>query len=252
MSQEISRDQEIIAPPPGNRMPVLPLRDVVVYPHMVIPLFVGREKSILALDAAMQVGKQIVLVAQKQADVDEPEMVDLFDFGTLATILQLLKLPDGTVKVLVEGNERVALQDLREEEYFTAEIEVLADHKSNGARNLRLHLASARRAPILRLQVETEGGIIRSLSLPDGRPRGQRLQIGEQRLRLRCVAPPADGLELGLELESGGSLSIEIEDRSFGLPELEPPLEPRPPATMAKPYGYSDLTRVHRAIELAQ
>ncbi len=142
MSQEISRDQEIVAPAPGNRMPVLPLRDVVVYPHMVIPLFVGREKSILALDAAMQVGKQIVLVAQKQADVDEPEMVDLFDFGTLATILQLLKLPDGTVKVLVEGNERVALQDLREEEYFTAGIEVLAEEGDYDEREVEVLVRS--------------------------------------------------------------------------------------------------------------
>ena len=123
-------------------MPVLPLRDVVVYPHMVIPLFVGREKSILALDAAMQVGKQIVLVAQKQADVDEPEMVDLFDFGTLATILQLLKLPDGTVKVLVEGNERVALQDLREEEYFTAGIEVLAEEGDYDEREVEVLVRS--------------------------------------------------------------------------------------------------------------
>ena len=83
-------------------MPVLPLRDVVVYPHMVIPLFVGREKSILALEQAMKVDKQVLLLAQKQADVDEPAAKDLYDVGTIATILQLLKLPDGTVKVLVE------------------------------------------------------------------------------------------------------------------------------------------------------
>jgi ATP-dependent Lon protease len=86
-----------------ENIPILPLRDVVVYPHMVIPLFVGREKSIQALDAAMQADKQILLVAQKQADVDDPSAEDLYRVGTLATILQLLKLPDGTVKVLVEG-----------------------------------------------------------------------------------------------------------------------------------------------------
>ena len=74
-------------------MPVLPLRDVVVYPHMVIPLFVGREKSILALEQAMKVDKQVLLLAQKQADVDEPAAKDLYDVGTIATILQLLKLP---------------------------------------------------------------------------------------------------------------------------------------------------------------
>ena len=87
-------------------LPVLPLRDVVVYPHMVIPLFVGREKSILALEQAMKASKQILLLAQKQADVDDPAPKDLYDVGTVATILQLLKLPDGTVKVLVEGGDR--------------------------------------------------------------------------------------------------------------------------------------------------
>ncbi|MFZ0551957.1 MAG: LON peptidase substrate-binding domain-containing protein, partial [Steroidobacteraceae bacterium] len=80
-------------------VPVLPLRDVVVYPHMVIPLFVGREKSIQALDVAMRGDKRIMLVAQKQADVDDPKGEDLYRIGTVATILQLLKLPDGTVKV---------------------------------------------------------------------------------------------------------------------------------------------------------
>ena len=91
---------------PEGRIPVLPLRDVVVYPHMVIPLFVGRDKSIVALDRAMQSGKQILLVAQRQADVDDPAEEDLYRVGTLANILQLLKLPDGTVKVLVEGRDR--------------------------------------------------------------------------------------------------------------------------------------------------
>ena len=87
-------------------VPVLPLRDVVVYPHMVIPLFVGREKSIQALDSAMRENKQILLIAQKDAEVDDPDFEDLYGVGTLSNILQLLKLPDGTVKVLVEGSER--------------------------------------------------------------------------------------------------------------------------------------------------
>ncbi len=86
-----------------EKFPLLPLRDVVVYPHMVIPLFVGRDKSIKALEAAMEGGKKILLVAQKNAATDEPEEVDIYDVGTVATVLQLLKLPDGTVKVLVEG-----------------------------------------------------------------------------------------------------------------------------------------------------
>ncbi|MFZ5653078.1 MAG: endopeptidase La [Pseudomonadota bacterium] len=94
---------------PLQRLPLLPLRDVVVYPQMVVPLFVGREKSILALDAAMAMRKQIVLVAQRDAGVDDPAAADLYQVGTLATVLQMLKLPDGTVKVLVEGNQRVTL-----------------------------------------------------------------------------------------------------------------------------------------------
>ncbi len=106
-------------PPTENRMtakatesvevsvPVLPLRDVVVYPSMVIPLFVGREKSIRALDAAMEGDRHVLLLAQKSPDTDDPGADDLFHVGTLATVLQLLKLPDGTIKVLVEGGSRV-------------------------------------------------------------------------------------------------------------------------------------------------
>jgi ATP-dependent Lon protease len=109
-------------------IPVLPLRDVVVYPHMVIPLFVGREKSINALDAAMNDNKQIVLVAQKSADTDDPGLGDMHLIGTLANILQLLKLPDGTVKVLVEGGERVRLvRFVTTEEYYAAELAPLPD-----------------------------------------------------------------------------------------------------------------------------
>jgi ATP-dependent Lon protease len=111
-----------------TEMPVLALRDVVVYPHMVIPLFVGREKSIRCLEAAMDADKQIFLVAQKDAGVDEPEAKDIFQVGTVATILQLLKLPDGTVKVLVEGNVRGTMDDFEQSEpYFTADVAKLED-----------------------------------------------------------------------------------------------------------------------------
>ena len=99
-------------------LPVLPLRDVVVYPHMVIPLFVGREKSIRCLEVAMEQDKRILLVAQKDAATDNPEKSDLYPVGTIANILQLLKLPDGTVKVLVEGAERVLLEELTDEETY--------------------------------------------------------------------------------------------------------------------------------------
>ena len=107
-------------------IPVLALRDVVVYPHMVIPLFVGREKSIKCLEAAMDNDKQVLLVAQKDSGVDEPETSDIYEVGTVATILQLLKLPDGTVKVLVEGTQRAAIKEFVDtEEFFVASAEFL-------------------------------------------------------------------------------------------------------------------------------
>jgi ATP-dependent Lon protease len=117
-----------------SRVPILPLRDVVVYPHMVIPLFVGRARSIQALEAAMQAGKQILLVAQKQADVDEPGLDDIYRVGTVATILQLLKLPDGTVKVLVEGGSRAVLGDVYSGDFYAADIEVREDEVDVTAR----------------------------------------------------------------------------------------------------------------------
>jgi ATP-dependent Lon protease len=108
-------------------MPVLALRDVVVYPHMVIPLFVGRAKSIKCLDAAMDKDKQIFLVAQKDATLDDPSEADLYRVGTVATILQLLKLPDGTVKVLVEGGRRARIAGFTEtENTFMAYVDVIA------------------------------------------------------------------------------------------------------------------------------
>lgn len=109
-------------------IPVLPLRDVVVYPHMVIPLFVGRGMSIDALEAAIKQDKQVLLIAQKQADIDEPEFDDLYKVGTLANILQLLKLPDGTVKVLVEGTQRCSVIQFHDHEgYCAASVVELAD-----------------------------------------------------------------------------------------------------------------------------
>ncbi|MCP4325721.1 MAG: endopeptidase La [Alteromonadales bacterium] len=107
-------------------LPVLPLRDVVVYPHMVIPLFVGRKKSINCLEAAMEQGKKVLLVAQTEASLDDPKMEDLYSVGTMANILQLLKLPDGTVKVLVEGVQRAQLiNNIENKDYFFSEVELL-------------------------------------------------------------------------------------------------------------------------------
>ena len=121
-----SNDQDESALIVSKVLPVLPLRDVVVYPHMVIPLFVGREKSIKALEAAMEQDKKILLVAQQSASLDDPQPDDIYTIGTLSNILQLLKLPDGTIKVLVEGIERAELTKyVDDKEFFTAEVSVL-------------------------------------------------------------------------------------------------------------------------------
>jgi ATP-dependent Lon protease len=115
-----------------DMMPLLPLRDVVVYPHLVIPLFVGRAKSVKALEIASEGNKQILLVAQKSANKDEPDADDLYEIGTLATVLQMLKLPDGTVKVLVEGLYRVRVSDFVEtEECFLANAEKIVHSDEN-------------------------------------------------------------------------------------------------------------------------
>ena len=109
--------------------PLLPLRDIVIFPSMIVPLFVGRDRSIKALQEAMKSDKSIILVTQKNSEVDDPTSKDLFQFGCLSKILQLLKLPDGTVKVLVEGDKRVKVQKFNEssDNYLTSEVEVVED-----------------------------------------------------------------------------------------------------------------------------
>ena len=110
------------------RYPVLPLRDIVVFPQMIVPLFVGREKSVAALEAAMAGDKTVFLLSQKNPGDEDPGVEDLYDVGTIATVLQLLKLPDGTVKVLVEGQSRASLSSLHGDAGFLeADVEALAD-----------------------------------------------------------------------------------------------------------------------------
>ena len=128
-------------PPTPIELPLLPLRDVVVFPHMVIPLFVGRAKSIKALESAMEAERRIMLVAQKTAAKDEPSVEDMFEVGCIATILQLLKLPDGTVKVLVEGQQRAKVNTIEDgEQHFTANVtpvEPITGDKSSEVEALR-------------------------------------------------------------------------------------------------------------------
>ncbi|MEC8726284.1 MAG: LON peptidase substrate-binding domain-containing protein, partial [Pseudomonadota bacterium] len=116
-----------------STFPVLPLRDIVVFPHMIVPLFVGRDKSVKALEDVMQDDKQILLVAQKNAGQDDPAAEDIYDVGTIGTVLQLLKLPDGTVKVLVEGSKRAKiLRYTSKEDFFQAEAEEVEEVSDEG------------------------------------------------------------------------------------------------------------------------
>ena len=105
-------------PTENPRYPVLPLRDIVVFPHMIVPLFVGREKSVRALEDVMKDDKQILLIAQKNASQDDPTTDDIHSVGTIGTVLQLLKLPDGTVKVLVEGLNRIKISQFKNDKDF--------------------------------------------------------------------------------------------------------------------------------------
>ncbi len=118
----------------SSSYPVLPLRDIVVFPHMIVPLFVGREKSVRALEAVMKDDKQILLASQKDASEDEPSADSIFRVGVLANVLQLLKLPDGTVKVLVEGKMRVRITDFLDNDfYFEAAAEEVAETARDAA-----------------------------------------------------------------------------------------------------------------------
>ena len=124
--------------PSGTRsqIPLLPLRDILVFPSTVVPLFVGRDKSIQALEQAMAGNKEILLAAQIKAKTNEPTPDDIYRVGTISTILQLLRLPDGTVKVLVEGQRRAEIVDyIQAEEFFFVEVEELGEEKSAGVEN---------------------------------------------------------------------------------------------------------------------
>ena len=147
-------------------LPLIPLRDVVVYPHMVIPLFVGRQNSIDALEHAMAADKAIVVVAQKSATVDDPKVEDLFEVGTSARILQLLKLPDGTVKVLVEGEQRVKIKQVDETEgFFTASVLTIDDAEpSEGERKALAHTLMAQFEQYVKLSKKISSDVMSSIT----------------------------------------------------------------------------------------
>ena len=132
--------------------PILPLRDIVIFPSMVVPLFVGREKSIKALQEVMKADKSIILVTQKNSEIDDPSSKDLYQYGCLSKVLQLLKLPDGTVKVLVEGEKRIKIIKHNENsnDFLTCEVEIVEDQ--NVSKDLEL-LANGLIKKFERLQV---------------------------------------------------------------------------------------------------
>jgi ATP-dependent Lon protease len=206
-------------------VPVLPLRDVVVYPHMVIPLFVGREKSIQALDAAMQDNKQILLVAQKSADIDDPNIDDVHEIGTLATILQLLKLPDGTIKVLVEGSQRAYVRDMKESgEFFVAGYTLLDDVLDSGDQELEILSRSTLNAfdQYVKLNKKVPSEILTSLAgiddpsrLSDTIAAHMSLKLDEKQKILE-IASVNDRLEYIMKLIDGEIDMLQIEKRIRG------------------------------------
>jgi len=206
-------------------IPVLPLRDVVVYPHMVIPLFVGRDKSIKALDAVMQDSKQILLVAQKSAEVDEPDIADMYSVGTLASILQLLKLPDGTVKVLVEGGERAKIKTITSnDDYFSATIETLENKFDLDDKESEILMSSATSLfdQYVKLNKKVPPEVLTSLSsidepsrLADTMAAHMSLQLDEKQKVLE-MANIQDRLEHLMVLMEGENDILQMEKRIRG------------------------------------
>jgi len=208
--------------PDERPLPVLPLRDVVVYPHMVIPLFVGREKSISALDAAMAADKQILLVAQRSAEIDDPEVDDLYDVGTLSSILQLLKLPDGTVKVLVEGGRRALVRSIDTEgTHFVGEFSVFEDLPAETERELEVLMRSLLNVfdQYVKLNKKVPAEVLSSLSGIDDPSRladiiaaHMALKLDEKQ-RLLGVQNPQERLEQLMSLVEGEIDILQVEKR---------------------------------------
>src|SRR6478752_7394378 len=185
------------------QLPLLPLRDVVVFPHMVIPLFVGRPKSIKALEAAMEEGKNVVLVAQKSAAKDEPSPEDLYEVGTVSTILQMLKLPDGTVKVLVEGVQRARIgRVLTEKANFEAEIEMIPTEEpdSNEVEAMRRTLL-AQFDQYVKLNKKIPPEVLTSLSGIDGAGRLSDTIAAHLPLKLEQKQQILENFHVGHRLE---------------------------------------------------
>ena len=207
--------------------PVLPLRDVVVYPHMAIPLFVGREKSVKALSAAMRDDKRILLVAQKAADTDEPAITDLYNVGTLASILQMLRLPDGTVKVLVEGSQRASVQKITDNgEYLTATFVPVAEEEAETDSETELDAlmrsAVSTFEQYIKLNKKVPAELLPSLSAMDSAGRladtiaaHLALKLEDKQKVLESIEPKKR-LELTLVMMEGEMDTLQIEKKIRG------------------------------------
>ncbi|MGH8529527.1 MAG: endopeptidase La [Nevskiales bacterium] len=205
-----------------NRAPVLPLRDVVVYPHMAIPLFVGRPKSIKALEVAMQADKRILLIAQRTAEVDDPAAKDVYAIGTLASILQLLKLPDGTVKVLVEGAERARILHLSEDDgYLAADCEPIPEDKAGDDAELDALMRSTLAVfeQYIKLNKKVPAELLPSLSSMDSAGRladtiAAHLSLKlDERQRVLEIESPRERLEHVLKAIEGEMEVLQIEKK---------------------------------------
>ena len=183
-----NKDSEAKGPPSAKRrtVPLLPLRDIIVFPHMVSQLFVGRERSINALDAAMARDKDIFLAAQKNAKTNEPTPDDIFGVGTLGTVMQLLRLPDGTVKVLVEGKRRGRVKRfVQTDEFFLVEVEEIGEAWSRGVEIRRLAERSGCSATQVEQKVQPE--VLMSVQTIDD-PASQRLSSPTFRRSLSTIS----------------------------------------------------------------
>jgi ATP-dependent Lon protease len=208
----------------SNTYPLIPLRDVVVYPHMVIPLFVGREKSIEALEHAMANDEVIVVVAQKNADEDDPKIEDLYSIGTTARILQLLKLPDGTVKVLVEGEDRVAIDEvMTEHEFYTATVTAFAeDELSENEKKALVHTLNAQFEQFVKLSKKVPSEVMSSVNniedpsrLADTIAAQMNLKL-EEKQKLLEMASMKDRLEHLMSQMEGEIDLVKVEKRIRG------------------------------------
>src|SRR5690625_715522 len=231
-----------------DALPVLPLRDVVVYPNMVIPLFVGRDKSMRALEVAMENERQILLVAQKSKDTDDPKGEDLYAIGTLASVLQLLKLPDGTVKVLVEGQSRVTIDDWDEgDAVLAASAHELASDYGDNPRELDVvsHTLVSLFEQLVKQSRKLPPEVLSTLSGIDDASRLADSVAAHLNVRLADKQAVLETLEVGKRLE----MLIGLVDNEMDLQQVEKRIRGRIKSQMEKSQREYYLNEQMKAIQ---